>query len=191
MKAKNVQQIYDRYQTNAEVRETKGQQKKVKYQTDDVFRELHSSKMKQKYHDDELYHDKLSNKMREKMRVKYQIDEDYHNKTLENVKTSYHTPQGAKRKSNYQNMYHSSKKTKICLHERFNEQKKEMPTVICTISLKSFRGALGMAPGRIVSHGSLFQTASGSSLPRWRPGLHLAFLKSDFKEIIPKSFWFI
>ncbi|KAK3908159.1 Integrin alpha-PS5, partial [Frankliniella fusca] len=152
MKAKNVQQIYDRYQTNAEVREIKGQQKKVKYQTDEAFRELHSSKMRQKYHDDELYHDKLSSRMREKyqtdefyhdklssrMREKYQTDVDYHNKVLENVKNSYHTLQGAKRKSNYQNMYQSSKKTKICLHEKFNEQKKEMPTVICTCCAQLF-----------------------------------------------------
>ncbi|KAK3909841.1 ATP-dependent DNA helicase [Frankliniella fusca] len=72
------------------------------------------------------------------MREKYQIDEDYHNKVLENAKTSYHTPQGAKRKSNYQHMYHSSKKTKICLHERFNEQKKEMPTIICTCCAQLF-----------------------------------------------------
>ncbi|KAK3909648.1 Elongation factor 2 [Frankliniella fusca] len=141
MKVKNVQQIPERYQTNAEVRE-------YKYQADEVFRELHSSKMKQKYHEDELYHDKLSSRMREKyqtdefyhdklsfrMREKYQIDVDYHNKVLENVKNSYDTLQGAKRKSNYQ----SSKKTKICLHEKFNEQKKEMPTAICTCCAQLF-----------------------------------------------------
>ncbi|KAK3918379.1 Integrin alpha-PS5 [Frankliniella fusca] len=132
MKVKNVLQMSNRYKTNVEVRESKISQNREKYQTDEVFREFHSSKMRQKYHNDELYHDKLSGKMREKMREKYQIDEDYHNKVLENAKTSYHTPQGAKRKSNYQHMYHSSKKTKICLHERFNEQKKEMPTIICT-----------------------------------------------------------
>ncbi|KAK3920096.1 Ketol-acid reductoisomerase (NADP(+)), partial [Frankliniella fusca] len=149
MKVKNVQQISERYQTNAEVRE-------YKYQTDEVFRELHSSKMKQKYHDDESYHDKLSSRMREKMREKYQTDEfyhdklssrmrekyqtdvDYHNKVLESVKISYHTLQGAKRKSNYQNMYQSSNKTKICLREKFNEQKKEMPTVICTCRAQLF-----------------------------------------------------
>ncbi|KAK3933220.1 Integrin alpha-PS5 [Frankliniella fusca] len=95
MKVRNVQQISERYQTNAEVRENKG-----KYRS-------------KKYHTDDLYHNKLSSRMREK----YQTDENYHNKVLENVKNSYQTPQGAKRKSNYQNMYHSSKKTKICLHE--------------------------------------------------------------------------
>ncbi|KAK3908919.1 putative HTH-type transcriptional regulator YuaB, partial [Frankliniella fusca] len=138
MKVKNVQQMSNRYNTNVEVRESKISQNREKYQTDEVFREFHSSKMRQKYHNDELYHDKLSGKMREKMREKYQTDEDFHDKVLKNVKTSYHTSQGAKRKSNYQHMYHSSKKTKICLHERFNEQKKEMPTIICTCCAQLF-----------------------------------------------------
>ncbi|KAK3912467.1 ATP-dependent DNA helicase [Frankliniella fusca] len=120
MKVKNVLQMSNRYKTNVEVRESKISQNREKYQTDEVFREVHSSKM------------------RKKMREKYQIDKDYHNKVLENAKTSYHTPQGAKRKSNYQHMYHSSKKTKICLHERFNEQKKEMPTIICTCCAQLF-----------------------------------------------------
>ncbi|KAK3908248.1 Integrin alpha-PS5, partial [Frankliniella fusca] len=124
----------EKYQSNEEFKELHSSKIREKYQTDEVFKELHSSKMRAKYHNDELYHEKLSSRMREK----YQTNEDYHNKVLDNVKNSYHTPQGAKRKSNYQNIYQSSKKTKICLHERFNEQKKEMPTVICTCCAQLF-----------------------------------------------------
>ncbi|KAK3907366.1 putative membrane protein P31B10.04 [Frankliniella fusca] len=120
MKVKNIQQISNRYKTNAEVRETKRKQQR--------------DKIKEKYHGDETFQKSHSSNMREK----YQTNVEYHNNTLQNTKNSYQTLQGAKRKSNYQNQYHSSKKTKICLHERFNEQKREMPTVICTCCAQLF-----------------------------------------------------
>ncbi|KAK3924355.1 Nuclear receptor corepressor 1 [Frankliniella fusca] len=151
MKAKNLQQISDRYKRNAEVRETRTKQekkryennpnrelltlkKREKYQTDEEFKELHSSKIREKYQNDETFKESHNSKMKEK----YHTDASYHNQLLNKAKNSYQSPQGAKRKSNYQNMYHSSKKTKICLHERFNEQKKEMPTVICTCCAQLF-----------------------------------------------------
>ncbi|KAK3922373.1 hypothetical protein KUF71_011842 [Frankliniella fusca] len=120
MKVKNIQQISNRYKTNAEVRETKRKQQR--------------DKIKEKYHGDETF----QKSHRSNMREKYQTNVEYHNNRLQNTKNSYQTLQGAKRKSNYQNQYHSSKKTKICLHERFNEQKREMPTVICTCCSQLF-----------------------------------------------------
>ncbi|KAK3920767.1 Protein split ends [Frankliniella fusca] len=132
MKEKNVQQVSDRYRTNAEVREKKTKQLREKYQTDEEFKK--KQQMREKYQNDETFRISHSSKMKEK----YNTHEHYHEKLLNNVKNSYQTPQGAKRKSNYQNLYQSSKKTKICLHERFNEQKKEMPTVICTCCAQLF-----------------------------------------------------
>ncbi|KAK3928235.1 Methane monooxygenase component A gamma chain [Frankliniella fusca] len=148
MKEKNVQQISNRYDTNAKVRETKTNYIKEKYKTDKVFKEVHSSKMKEKYHNDKLYRDKLQSRYQTNdqfraghstnMRQKYQTDTDYLDKVLKNVKSSYQTSQGAKRKQSYQNSHHNNKKTKVCLHDRFNEQKKEMPTIICTCGAQLF-----------------------------------------------------
>ncbi|KAK3933015.1 Amiloride-sensitive sodium channel subunit alpha, partial [Frankliniella fusca] len=120
IKYERTDEISNRYKTNAEVRETKRKQQ--------------SDKIKEKYHGDETFQKSHSSNMREK----YQTNVEYHNNRLQNTKKSYQTLQGAKRKSNYQNQYHSSKKTKICLHKRFNEQKREMPTVICTCCAQLF-----------------------------------------------------
>ncbi|KAK3916749.1 Large tegument protein deneddylase [Frankliniella fusca] len=159
MKAKNVEQMCKRYNTDVLVKETKAKQVREKYQNDESFRESHSKKMQQKYKTNESFKishsKKMQEKMREKMQEKYKTDEsfrtnhktnmrekyqtnkDYHDKLLTNVKNSCLTIQGTKRKSNYQSMYHASKK-KISLQERFNEQKKEMPTVICTCCAQLF-----------------------------------------------------
>ncbi|KAK3930562.1 Treslin, partial [Frankliniella fusca] len=156
MKAKNVEQICKRYNTDVLVKETKSKQVKEKYQNDKSFRESHSKKMHEKYNTNESFKISHSKKMQEKMREKYntndsfknshntnmkqkyQTDANYHNKLLSNAKNSYQSLQGSKRKLNYQNLYHASKKTKISLQERFNEQKREMPTVICTCCAQLF-----------------------------------------------------
>ncbi|KAK3920830.1 Peptidoglycan transglycosylase gp16 [Frankliniella fusca] len=178
MKAKNVEQICKRYNTDVLVKETKSKQVKEKYQNDKSFRQSHSKKMHEKYNTNESFKISHSKKMQEKMREKYNMDEsfkishskkmqekmkekyntnglfknshntymkekyqtdaNYHNKLLSNAKNSYQSLQGSKRKLNYQNLYHASKKTKISLQERFNEQKREMPTVICTCCAQLF-----------------------------------------------------
>ncbi|KAK3908800.1 Amino-acid acetyltransferase, mitochondrial [Frankliniella fusca] len=134
MKEKNNQQICSRYKNNTQVQESKRNKVREKYQTNECFKDLHSTKMREKYNTNELF--KVTHSTN--MKLKYQTNENYHEKVLVNVKNSYRTSQGAKRKSDYQNLYQSSKKTKICLHERFNEQKKEMPTVICTCCAQLF-----------------------------------------------------
>ncbi|KAK3911115.1 Inactive disease susceptibility protein LOV1 [Frankliniella fusca] len=190
MRAKNVEQICKRYNTDDIVKETKVKQVREKYQNDRSFKESHGKKMKEKMHEkyntDECFKLSQSKIMQEKMREKYNTDESfkishskkmqekmkekyntndsfnishntnmkqkyqsdtnrrssgvpyYHNKLLSNVKNSYQSLQGTKRKLNYQNLYHASKKTKISLQERFNEQKKEMPTIICTCCAQLF-----------------------------------------------------
>ncbi|KAK3914432.1 Homocitrate synthase, partial [Frankliniella fusca] len=160
MRAKNVEQICKRYNTDDIVKETKIKQVREKYQNDKSFKESHGTKMKEKMHEkyntDECFKISHSKKMQEKMKEKYntndsfkishntnmkqkyQSDTNYHNKLLSNVKNSYQSLQGTKRKLNYQNLYHASKKTKISLQERFNEQKKEMPTIICTCCAQLF-----------------------------------------------------
>ncbi|KAK3931415.1 Nuclear receptor corepressor 1, partial [Frankliniella fusca] len=124
----------ERYQTDKEFKELHSSKIRERYQTDEEFKELHSSKIREKYQNDETFKESHSSKMKEK----YHTDAFYHDQLLNNVKNSYQNLQGAKRKSNYQHMHHSSKKTKICLHERFNEQKKEMPTIICTCCAQLF-----------------------------------------------------
>ncbi|KAK3911982.1 Large tegument protein deneddylase, partial [Frankliniella fusca] len=142
MKAKNVEQMCKRYNTDVLVKETKAKQVREKYQNDESFKESHSKKMQEimrekmqeKYKTDESFRTSHKTNMREK----YQTNKDYHDKLLTNVKNSCLTVQGTKRKSNYQSMYHASKKTKFSLHERFQEQKKEMPTMICTCCAQLF-----------------------------------------------------
>ncbi|KAK3921584.1 putative carboxypeptidase, partial [Frankliniella fusca] len=138
MKAKNAQQTCQSYNSNIKVKETKTKQVRERYQNDESFKQSHNKKMQEKmqikYNTDESF--KVNHKTI--MKQKYQTDKYYHDKLLSDSKNSYQTPQGIKRKSNYQNVYQASKKTKISLHERFQEQKREMPTVICTSCAQLF-----------------------------------------------------
>ncbi|KAK3917719.1 Integrin alpha-PS5 [Frankliniella fusca] len=134
MKAKNAQQTCKTYNSNILVKESKNKQVRERYQNDVCFKESHKEKMQIKYNTEESF--KVNHKTI--MKQKYQTDKKYHDKLLNNSKNSYQTPQGTKRKSNYQNVYHASKKTKISLHERFQEQKQEMPTMICTCCVQLF-----------------------------------------------------
>ncbi|KAK3919901.1 Ankyrin repeat domain-containing protein 11 [Frankliniella fusca] len=151
MKQKNVQQVGNRYKTNDNVRESKKKterekyendlhrefrksQIKEKYQTDEAFKNFRKSQIRDKYQNNETFRNSHSSKMREK----YLTNDNYNDVLISRSQNAYQTPQGAKRKSTYQNLYNSSKKTKICLHERFTQQKKEMPTIICTCCAQLF-----------------------------------------------------
>ncbi|KAK3924218.1 Forkhead box protein O4 [Frankliniella fusca] len=138
MKARNAQQTCRSYNSNILVKETKTKQVRERYQNDESFKQSHTKKMQEKmqikYNTDESF--KVNHKTI--MKQKYQTDKYYHDKLLSDSKNSYQTPQGIKRKSNYQNVYQASKKTKISSHERFQEQKREMPTVICTSRAQLF-----------------------------------------------------
>ncbi|KAK3925277.1 DNA gyrase subunit B, partial [Frankliniella fusca] len=156
VKETKSKQVKEKYQNDKSFREShskKMQEKmQIKYNTNESFKISHSTKMREKYNTDEDFKISHGKKMQEKyntddsfrishntnMRQKYQTDTNYHNKLLSNAKNSYQSLQGYKRKQNYQNLYHASKKTKISLEERFNEQKREMPTVICTCCAQLF-----------------------------------------------------
>ncbi|KAK3921602.1 Cytochrome P450-terp, partial [Frankliniella fusca] len=155
-KEKHVQQISNRYKTNNEMRQNKVKQVKEKYQNDALFKQSHNEKMKEimqeKYKTNDSFRISHSKKMQEKyktdesfrathktnMQQKYHTNKDYHDKLISNGRESCLTAQGSKQKSNYQILYSASKKTKICLHEKFQEQKKEMPTMICTCCAQLF-----------------------------------------------------
>ncbi|KAK3931236.1 hypothetical protein KUF71_025380, partial [Frankliniella fusca] len=139
---KMQEKMQEKYNTDDsfKISHSKKMQEKMqeKYNTDDSFKISHSKKMQEKMQEKYNTNDSFKNSHNTNMKQKYQTDANYHNKLLSNAKNSYQSLQGSKRKLNYQNLYHASKKTKISLQERFNEQKREMPTVICTCCAQLF-----------------------------------------------------
>ncbi|KAE8751645.1 hypothetical protein FOCC_FOCC001493 [Frankliniella occidentalis] len=120
MKQQNLKKMREKYQTNSEIREKKIQNQNTKYTTNETYREKHSSEMKEKY----------------------QNDEAYHNATLNKAKNRPITAEGTKRKLTYQKEYTANKrnyyKSKTGLHLKFNDQKREMPTIICICCAQLF-----------------------------------------------------
>ncbi|KAK3909661.1 LOW QUALITY PROTEIN: Acyl-[acyl-carrier-protein]--UDP-N-acetylglucosamine O-acyltransferase [Frankliniella fusca] len=114
-----------KYAINKEFRKGCTTKLRETYKSDESFKLAHATKMKEKYQTNESYKEALSSQMRKK----------YHNEETRSESK-------LKRKREYQEEYNTIKrchnKSKTGLHIKFYEQKREMPTTVCTCCAQLF-----------------------------------------------------